>query len=345
MKAALLAEPGRIELCDVEPPVAGPGQVVVELRSCGVCATDVKKFTGASKVPFLPFLVGHEPAGVIAEVGVGVTGKLAPGTRVSVEPVFTCGTCYACRSGRVAAEGMGMCENYKVLGYSIDGAFAERIAVPASAVHPIPDELSFRDAALIEPVAACANGVLRGTRLPPGTAVVVGAGFMGLVCVQIFRHLGHRVIASDPSAERRALAIQLGAEHSLDPTAQDPVQAVARLTEGRGAEVVLCAVGGKTLTEQALQMLTRGGTLVLLASAGPGIRFAVDLNKLHYDQSFITGSVSYTAATYEWAIDLLTHHQIDTDVLISHVGGLEDTQRFLEMTRDLEGLKKVILLP
>ena len=345
MKAALLVEPGKIELREVEPPVAGPGQVVVELRSCGVCATDVKKFTGASKAPFMPFLVGHEPAGLVAEVGPGVTPELAPGTRVAVEPVFVCGVCHACRSGRVAAEGMGMCENYRVLGYSIDGAFAERIAVPASAVHPIPDELSFRDAALIEPVGACANGVLRGTRLPPGTAVVLGAGFMGLVCVQLFRLLGHRVIASDLSAERRALAKQLGAEEAIDPTAEDPVKALAGLTHGRGADVVLCAVGGKALTEQALQMVARGGTVVLLASAGSGTRFEVDLNRLHYDQSFITGSVSYTAATYQWSIDLLSRGQLDTDVLISHVGGLQDTQHFLEMTRDLQGLKKVILLP
>jgi threonine dehydrogenase-like Zn-dependent dehydrogenase len=108
--------------------------------------------------------------------------------------------------------------------------------------------------------------------------------------------------------------------------------------------VVLCAVGGKAITESALPMLARGGTLVLLASAGGGTRFEVDLNKLHYDQSWITGSVSYTARTYEWAIDLLSRGKLDTDTLISHVGGLPDTQRFLEMTRDLVGLKKVILL-
>jgi L-iditol 2-dehydrogenase len=344
MKAALLIEPGRIELRDVEPPAAGPGQVVVELRSVGVCATDVKKFTGASKAPFMPFLVGHEPAGVVAEVGSGVAPELALGTRVAVEPVFTCGVCYACRSGQTAAQGMGMCQNYRVLGHSIDGAFAERIAVPASAVHPIPDELSFRDAALIEPVAACANGVLRGTRLPPGTAVVLGAGFMGLVCVQLFRLLGYRVIASDLAKERRTMALELGAAQAVDPTHEDAVEAVGRFTQGRGASVVLCAVGGKAITEEALQMVARGGTVVLLASAATRTHFEVDLNKLHYDQSFVTGSVSYTAASYQWSMDLLSRGELDTDLLISHVGSLEDTQRFLEMTRDLQGLKKVILL-
>lgn len=344
MKAALLVEPGKIEMAEVETPRAGPGQVVVQLKSCGVCATDVKKFTGASKAPFLPFLVGHEPAGVIAEVGPQVGAQLAPGTRVAVEPVFTCGYCHACRTGRVSAEGMGMCENYQVLGYSINGAFGEYIAVPAKAVHPIPDELSFRDAALIEPVAACANGVLRTVHLPPGTVMVVGAGFMGLVCVALFKLLGNQVIASDLSAERRQLAHKLGADIVLDPTSQDVIEAVRGRTAGRGADGVLCAVGGKAVTEQALAMVAKGGTVVLLASAAPGTRFEVDLNKLHYDQSVITGSVSYTHRTYEWAMDLLTHSQLDVETLVSHVGSLDETQRFLEMTRDLQGLKKVILM-
>jgi L-iditol 2-dehydrogenase len=344
MKAALLVEPGRVELREVEPPVGGPGQVVVELRSCGVCATDVKKFTGGSKAPFMPFLVGHEPAGVVAEVGSGVAPELAPGTRVAVEPVLVCGVCHACRSGRVAAQGMGMCENYRVLGYSMDGAFAERIAVPASAVHPIPDELSFRDAALIEPVAACANGVLRATSLPPGGVVVVGAGFMGLVCVQLFKLLGHSVTVSDPSAERRLMAQRLGADVALDPSSEDAVHRVRALSEGRGADGVLCAVGGKAITEAALSMVAKGGTLVLLASGPAGVKFEVDLNKVHYDQSVITGSVSYTRRTYQWAMELLAQHKLDTETLISHVGGLADTQRFLEMTRDLVGLKKVILM-
>jgi len=343
MKAALLFEPGRIEISDVQVPVAGPGQVLVNLESCGVCATDVKRFTGASKVPFLPFLLGHEPAGVVAEVGPGVASELAPGTRVAVEPVFTCGHCYGCRTGRVATEGVGMCENYEVLGYSIDGAFAEYIAAPASAVHPLPDGLSFRDAALIEPVAACANGVLRATKLPPGTVVVVGTGFMGLVCVQLLKCLGNRVIASDLRADRREAAQNLGADVVLDPSAEDVTQRVKELTSGRGADGVLCAAGGKTITEQALAMVAKGGTVVLLASAPSGTKFEVDLNKLHYDQSVITGSVSYTSMTYEWSMELLARGALDVETLISHVGGIDDTQRFLEMTRDLQGLKKVIL--
>ena len=278
---------------------------MVEVKSCGVCATDVKKFTGASKAPHLPFILGHEPAGVIAETGPGVGPQLAPGTRVAVAPVFVCGQCYGCRTGLAYSQGMGMCENYQVLGYSTDGAFAEYIVAPARHVHPIPDSLSFRDAALIEPVAACINGALRATHRPPGTVVVVGAGFMGLVTVQLLRLLGNRVIASDLQEQRRQWALKLGADATLDPTTEDVVQRVRALTGERGAAGVECPVGGKEVTEQGLAMLSKGGTLVLLASGPGGTKFEVDLNKMHYDQSIITGSVSYTGPGYQWSMELL----------------------------------------
>jgi threonine dehydrogenase-like Zn-dependent dehydrogenase len=344
MQAALLVQPGEVAITKVPRPQAGPSEVVVEVRSCGVCATDVKKFAGVSKTPKLPFILGHEPAGVIVEVGEGVGPELASGTRVAVAPVLTCGHCFGCSSGLAHSQGMGMCENYQVLGHSIDGAFAEYVVALASHVHPIPDTLSFRDAALIEPVAACANGALRAARVPPGTVVVIGAGFMGLVTIQLLAILGSRVISSDLQEERRRLALKLGADAAFDPGAEDVVESVKAATNGRGADGVVCAVGGKAVTEQGLAMLARGGNLVLLASGPGGTRFEVDLNKMHYDQSVITGSVSYTGMGYQWSMELLSRGILDVDTLITAVGSLQDTQRFLEMTRDLQGLKKVILI-
>ena len=344
MKAALLVRPGEIIVAQVPGPEAGPSEVVIQVRSCGVCATDVKKFTGASKAPHLPFILGHEPSGVIAEAGPGVSPHLKPGTRVAVAPVFTCGECYGCRNGLVYSQGMGMCDNYQVLGYSIDGAFAEYIAAPARQIHVIPDELSFREAALIEPVAACLNGALRATQLPPGTVAVIGAGFMGLTTIQLLTVLGNRVIASDLQEERRQLALKLGADVALDPGAEDVAARVRALTDGRGVDGVVCAVGGKAVTEQGLAMLAKGGILVLLASGPSGMKFEIDLNKIHYQQSVITGSVSYTGPGYQSSIDMLTRGLLDTDTLITAAGPLEDTQRFLEMTRDLEGLKKVVMI-
>jgi len=343
MKAALLTGTHAIEIRQIDEPGIGPTDVLVEVKSCGVCATDVKKFAGGSQAPFMPFILGHEPAGIIRRVGSEVVG-LEPGSRVAIAPVFTCGACDACRSGRTFSLGMGMCRSYKVLGYSINGAFAEAVAVPARHVHPIPDALSFRDAALIEPVAACANGATRANASPPGTAVVVGAGFMGLVTLQLLRLLGHRVIATDLVEERRRLASDLGAAAVVDPAAEDAVQMVRKMTDGHGAEAVVCSVGGKKVTEDALGMLAMGGTLVLLGSASGGTMFEVDLNRMHYDQTHVTGSVSYTGPGYQWAIDILSRGLVDANRWITSDGPLEDVGRFLAMTRDLIGLKKVVLL-
>ncbi len=344
MKAALLIEPRKIEIRDIPMPELHPGEVLIQVKSCGVCSTDVKKFTGDSKAPFLPFILGHEPAGVIVETGNGVVKSLTPGKRVAIAPVVLCGECAACRSGLPQSQGMGMCANYQVLGFSTNGAFAEYMVAPAANVHPIPDSLSFRDAGLIEPVAACANGVLRTVHQIPGTVVVVGAGFMGLVTILLLKHLGSRVVALDLVEERRKIAAALGADLTLDPASGDVSKAVKDYTAGLGADGVICAAGGKAIVEEALGMLAKGGTLLLLASSQAGTKFEVDLNKMHYDQTVVTGSVSYTAPGFQWAIDLLSRGEIDVNPLITHTGGLDRAAEFLDMTKNMVGIKKVVLL-
>ena len=344
MKAALLIEPGRIEIHDIDVPRIKSSEVLIEVKSCGVCATDVKKYTGDSKTPNLPFILGHEPAGLIVEVGSGVSNSLKPGMRVAVAPVILCGVCHFCRSGIAFSQGMGMCSNYKVLGNTIDGAFAEYLIAPAVNVYPIPDDLPFKNAAIIEPVAACINGAQRTNPEIPGSIVVIGAGFMGLICTQILKILGNQVIVTDPIEDRRKLALSIGADLVLDPTSGDLNKTVLEITNGHGANGVIVAIGSKAIVEQGLSLLRKGGKIVLLASAQSGVKFEVDLNKLHYDQSVIIGSLSYTGPGYLWAIDLLTKNKLATELLITQSGPLEKTQEFLEMTSKRQGIKKVILL-
>ena len=344
MKAALLEAFGKIEIREVKKPRVKSDNVLVQIKACGVCATDVKKYTGASKPPRFPFVLGHEAAGVVVEKGSGVGEEIKLNERVVIAPVITCGSCYNCKSGLTSAQGMGMCTNYRVIGHSIDGAFAEYVAVPTKNIYRIPDSLSFEHATLVEPVAACANGVLRAISMPPSTVVVIGAGFMGLVTVQLLKLLGCRVIVSELVKERLMLASRLGADALIKPDEEDVVHRVKELTiDGRGADAVICTVGNRAVIEQALDMLARGGRLVLLASGPYGTKFEVDLNRLHYDQSMITGSVSYTDQTFTWAIRLLSRGQIDAEALITHIGSLTDVQKFLELTRDLKGVKKLIV--
>lgn len=344
MKAAFLNAPGKISIEEMDMPAQKAGEVLIEVKSCGVCATDVKKFTGKSKAPFLPFILGHEPAGIIHSLGNCQTKAFSVGDRVAVPPVITCGHCPSCENGQTALEGMGMCDNYEVIGFSINGSFCEYISVPIGNITKIPAQLSFRDASIIEPVAACANGVLRSLCTPPGSAVVLGVGFMGLVCMQIYKALGYRVLVSDLLPERLSLAKELGADMAVNPKDRDVEKAVMDFTGGMGADSVLCAIGIKELTESGIRMLRKGGKIVLLASAGHDATVEFNLNQLHYDQKVITGSVSYTQATYKWAVELLTQGQVSADQLISNVGGLDDTGKLLAMTRDHIGIKNVMLV-
>jgi L-iditol 2-dehydrogenase len=344
MRAALLHENLDITIEKVEKPFLKNNEILINLRSCGVCATDVKKFTGKSSTPNFPFILGHEPAGVIATIGADVDSDLKVGDRIAIAPVIVCGNCRGCKSGLVAKEGMGMCAHYDVVGYSTNGALAEYIAMPPENIFKIPDALSFRDAALIEPVAACANGVLKAIQNPPGKAVVLGGGFMGLTSLALLKMLGAQVLITDMLDDRLDAARQLGADEVVNPKKDDLEAAVERFTDGKGADSILCAIGVKSLTENGIRMLSPGGRMVLLASAQKGTTVEFDLNNMHYFHNVITGSVSYTQEQFVWVMELLTKKLIDTDVLITHVGGLEDVEKFMEMTRDTIGLKKVILM-
>jgi L-iditol 2-dehydrogenase len=344
MKAALLTEPRKIKLENIEEPSAKPGEILIEVKSCGVCATDVKKYTGFSKTPFFPFILGHEPAGIIKSLGTSTNNKFMIGGRVAVAPVVTCGVCPGCVSGKTSAEGMGMCDHYEVIGFSINGAFCETVSVPEENVFKIPESLSFAKAALIEPVAACANAVLRSQCTPPGYAVVLGSGFMGLVSMQVFKALGYQVMITDLLEDRLKLATELGADMAINPQESDLKKAVHDFTGGAGADSIICAVGNKPMTETGINLLRKGGRIVLMASGNQEDQIGFNLNALHYSQSVITGSVSYTKQSYQWAINLLDQGKITAEKLITRTGGLDTVGEMLEMTANHVGIKNVMVI-
>jgi L-iditol 2-dehydrogenase len=343
MKAALLTEPRKIELADLDEPLAKPGEVLIEIKSCGICATDVKKYTGFSKTPFFPFILGHEPAGIIKSFGENPSNKFGIGERVAIAPVVTCGVCPGCVSGRTFAEGMGMCDNYDVIGFSVNGAFCETLAVQEENVFRIPNSLSFEKAALIEPVAACANAVLRSQSTLPGNAIVLGSGFMGLVSMQVFKALGYQVMITDLLNDRLNLALELGADKAINPLESDLKKAVHDFTGGSGADSIICAVGNKPMTETGIALLRKGGKIVLMASGNSEDLIGFNLNALHYSQAVITGSVSYTKQSYLWAINLLDQGKIAAEKLITHSGGLAEVSSMLEMTANHAGIKNVMV--
>jgi L-iditol 2-dehydrogenase len=258
-----------MELREMARPVAGPGEVLIKVAACAVCGTDLRILSGGKTrgvVP--PRVLGHEIAGTVVAMGEGAEA-LTPvkvGQRVTAAPGIPCLSCRFCNTG---AE--NLCKRRTALGYRYDGGFAEYMVVPAIGVthgilFPIPDRLSDVEAALAEPLACVMNGQRKSQVELGDVAVVIGAGPIGLMHLQLARLSGaHKVIVSEPSAQRRALAGELGASRTVDPTTESLAEIVLAETDGDGADVVVAAIGVAQIVNDLLKLARPGGRVNLLS--------------------------------------------------------------------------------
>ncbi len=279
MKVATWRGGSRFSLDEAAEPVAGPGQVVVDVAAAGICGTDVHATQGL--FPWTPPMVlGHEYSGVVREVGRGVSRRLI-GRAVACEPSYGCGACRECRNGRVS-----QCPNLTRVG-----GFAERAALPVHCVHPLPKGLDPVTAALAEPASCCLSG-LEMFRMPRGaTVVVMGGGIMGLLTMVLARRRGAaRLVLSDPLEERRQIARKLGARVVVDPTTESLRDRVMALTDGRGADVVCEAVGKPELVGEAFALVKPSGVLQLVGVNPKGSRMPIDLFEVHFREVRIHGA-------------------------------------------------------
>jgi L-iditol 2-dehydrogenase len=335
LKAAVLYKPGDLRIEDVEKPKIGYREVLVKVKACTICPTDVKKYRGVSTAP-LPLITGHEFSGIIEEVAEDVE-EVKKGDEVVVSPTIRCGKCYYCKAG------LPYCLSTEVIGHSINGAFAEYTGVPVKQIYKKPENLSFKEAAITEPVAACVKTVRVADVSIAENVVIIGAGFMGLTFTQLCKLRGSNVIVSEISDERRELASKLGADEVINPKNKNPVIKVKKITNGRGADVVICAVGNKPVIEQGIQMLGLGGRILLFASAFPPQKVEVDPNLLHYKQQKIIGIVSFTEYDFSKSLELLSNKKLDTNALITYELPLDETEKAFKMSINLEGIKNVII--
>jgi threonine dehydrogenase-like Zn-dependent dehydrogenase len=269
----------RFTIDDAPEPVAGPGQVVVGVHTAGICGTDVHATQGL--FPWTPPLVlGHEYTGVVREVGRGVSRGLV-GKLVACEPSYGCGTCPACEAGRVS----------QCPGATRVGGFAERVALPASCVHPLPRGLDPVTAALTEPASCCLAGLEMFTMPPNATVLVIGGGIMGLLTMVLARRRGaRRLVLSDPLEERRRTARRLGAQTVIDPAQESLRERIMTLTRGRGADVVCEAVGKPELVAEALTLVKPAGVMQLVGVNPKGSRLPLDLWDTHFREVRIHGA-------------------------------------------------------
>ena len=344
MLAAVFYGPHDLRLEEVSIPTAGEGEIIIRVRAAGICGTDVRIMVGSKKVA-APIIIGHELAGDVAEVGPDVTG-VAVGDRVTIEPVIPCGRCPLCLKGR-----RNICLTRPTIGYDYDGAFAPFVKVPASAVAggnvvPLPPEISYDEAALAEPVAACINGIDRSHIQTGTTVLILGAGPIGLIHLQLCRAAGaSRIIVSEPDGERRQMALDLGADAVIDPRSEDVARRVREMTKGLGVEVAIVASGVPAAMETAVASLMKGGLLNIFAGSPPGSTLTLDPNVIHYGELTITGSSGHTAYHVHRAVDVLARRIVDAGKLITHRFALSEITQALEARKALEGLKHVVIMP
>jgi 2-desacetyl-2-hydroxyethyl bacteriochlorophyllide A dehydrogenase len=254
MKAIVLTEDRHLEAREVPPPIAGAGQSIVRVTHTGICATDQKIYQGGIKVSH-PLIMGHEMSGELIEGG-GRDG-VRPGARVIVDPVLYCGQCYHCRAGQTH-----ICPNGSLLGRDSNGGFAERVAVPAANVYPLPLEIGAEEAPLLQVMTTCVHGH-RNAEIFPGEAVVVmGLGVTGQIHSQIAKARGAApVIGITRNKWKREVAQSLGADLTFAP-GEEALEGVMKATGGRGADLVIESVGQTTTLAEAMKLVRIGGRIM-----------------------------------------------------------------------------------
>ena len=330
MKAAVFQGAGRLDAAEWPRPTIGAGELLVRVRGCGLCGSDIAKIVDPATPA--PAVFGHEVVGDVVDVGDGVLG-FAPGNRVVVAHHVPCGECHYCRR---ASE--SMCREFK-RSHLDPGGFAEYVRVPApnvrAATFRVPDHLSDEEASFVEPLACCLRAVERARVQSGDTAVVVGLGSIGYLFVQLLRRAGAVVIGADQDAARAALARGFGVEAA---SAADAADLVRRRSDGRGADHVVITGGGAAVLPWAVETLRDGGAAHYFAG-GEGEGLPVALATLYHRELTITTTYSSSPAALSRAFWLLAAGKVDVAGLVSHRLPLARLAEGVELMRRRQALK------
>ena len=355
MRAAVYRAPDVVVTETVPVPEIGRGEVLVRIDTCGICGTDLKKIhTGSHSAPRV---FGHEMAGTIAAVGEGVNG-FAVGDRVMAFHHIPCGECFYCRKQTFA-----QCERYKLVGTTAGvgaasgGGFAEYIRVmdwivgdgvtPAGLIR-VPDDIPFEQATFIEPVNTCFKAIRLLELEADDTVLVIGQGSIGILLAALAKQTGATVLTSDMYPERHKVAAEFGLDHPLDARG-DVVAACKAVTDGRGADVALVAVGSDKLIATAMEAIRAGGRVMLFASTQHG-EAPFDPAAVCMDEKTLMGSYSASVAIQQEGIDLVFEGyrsgKLDFTKLISHRFGLDEAAKAIHLASNPQpDSMKIVLQP
>jgi L-iditol 2-dehydrogenase len=334
VKAAVLREAGRLAPETWPRPTIGAGELLLRLRGCGLCGSDIAKVDAAGTR--LPLILGHEVVGDVVEVGAQdpQPPSFAVGDRVVAAHHVPCGTCHYCRRGSES-----MCAAFKTSNLD-PGGFAEYVRVPAAnvwhATFRVPAHVSDEAASFVEPLACCLRAVRRARVEPGDTAAVIGLGSIGCLFVQLLRHAGARVVGIDLLAARGGLGKRLGAEAAGTPEAMEPL--LRELSDGRGADQVIVTGGGTAVLPWAASVVRDGGGIHYFAG-GPGDALPLALEVLYKRELTITTTYSSSPADLAGAFALITGGEVSTEPLVSHRLPLDRLDEGVALMRRQAALK------
>jgi L-iditol 2-dehydrogenase len=343
MRAARLHAPEDLRLEDIPKPIAEAGELVIRVRSCSTCGTDAKIFHHGHHHISLPRVLGHEIAGEVVEVGSGLQ-DWSIGDRVQVIAAIPDGVCYYCRRGLET-----VCEDLESMGYQYDGGFAEFMRVPRKVldrrgVNRIPDDIPFEQASLTEPLACVLNGQEIAGVGPNDVVAILGAGPIGCLHVRLARARGAAtVILADVNRTRLDMAARTEPDVLIDSSKDDAVDAVRKLTEGRGADVVVTAAGAGQAQQQALEMAAPRGRVSLFGGLPRDASvITFDSNLVHYRELSVVGAYGSAPRHNREALGLISNGAVPVGDLITHRLPLDEVRHAIDTVTSGQGLKVVI---
>ncbi len=339
MKAAVLRGTRKLEIEDRDEPEFGDDEVLVAVRACAICCSDLHGFEGLipRRRP-VGLTMGHESSGIVANIGKAVT-HLQEGDRVAIDPQISCGDCYPCQQGW-----FNLCEHVEILGSAMrgyrNGANAEYVCVPGKNAYRMPHNLSFEEAALAEPVGNAIH-LNQRTGVGPGSKVVlIGAGAIGSVAIQVAKWLGAaRVDVIEPSAFKRDLALQLGADAVINPDSEDVKEQVRELSGGLGGDIILECCGVEATYQLAVDLARKRGVVGAFGFFADTVTFTM--------QPIIFSEISIIGCTgFYWpedpALEMMSDGRINVKPLITHDFALDDAQQAYENAGNTNAIKTII---
>lgn len=343
MKALVLEEYGKFVYREVEKPQPRPNEVLIRVKACAVCGSDVHGMDGSTGRRQPPIIMGHEASGVIEAVGEEVS-DYAPGDRVTFDSTIYCNECEACSKGLV-----NLCRTRRVIGvscdeYRLNGAFAEYIAVPSYVLYRLPDNISFVQAAMVEPMSVAYHGVLQAPDPKDASVMVVGCGTIGMLAVIVLKGLGAKqIIAVDVDANRLAMANKFGAGVLINPREGNVHEQILAATEGKGADISYDMTGLESTLLQCIEDTRDNGYIVMVGNVARTLAFP--LQKVILKQLKLHGSCA-SAGEYDRCLELIASGKAPVEEMVSKCAPLAEGNEWIHKVYNREdGLSKIVLIP